>query len=183
MATRAELEEAVAALRGKRSRLREAFDRLAACTPFPVPFRWEDLDAHLASVVARFGLELELESPTPPTPRARPPLVTPSSTWRRMRSRTGNVAASGSDDEPEEGELPRPHATSAIGSGEAAPTSTAAAASADPSALAGLLWLSGRHSLRARREFLPSLLAAADPHALLLRTVGRLCRPLAGLAG
>ncbi|CAD6213561.1 unnamed protein product [Miscanthus lutarioriparius] len=55
MATQAELEAAVAALSDKKRRLREAFDRLVACSPVPVPFRWEDLDAHLASIAASFG--------------------------------------------------------------------------------------------------------------------------------
>jgi hypothetical protein len=55
MATQAELEAAVAALADKKRRLREAFDRLVACSPVPVPFRWEDLDAHLASIAASFG--------------------------------------------------------------------------------------------------------------------------------
>ncbi|OEL28236.1 hypothetical protein BAE44_0010743 [Dichanthelium oligosanthes] len=62
MATQAELEAAVAALPGKKRRLREAFDRLVACSPVPVPFRWEDLDAHLASVAARFR-HFEFDSP------------------------------------------------------------------------------------------------------------------------
>ncbi|CAD6211489.1 unnamed protein product [Miscanthus lutarioriparius] len=30
--------------------LREAFDSLAACSPYPLPFTWEDLDAHVSSV-------------------------------------------------------------------------------------------------------------------------------------
>jgi hypothetical protein len=46
----AELEAAVAALPGKRDALRKAFDRLAACSPSPLPFAWEDLDAHLSSL-------------------------------------------------------------------------------------------------------------------------------------
>ncbi|CAN6310285.1 unnamed protein product [Urochloa humidicola] len=48
--TVAELEAAVAALPGKRDALQEAFDRLAACSPSPLPFAWEDLDAHLSSL-------------------------------------------------------------------------------------------------------------------------------------
>ncbi|CAN6282329.1 unnamed protein product [Urochloa humidicola] len=283
METQAELEAAVAALRGKRRRLREAFDRLAACAPAPVPFRWEDLDAHLASVAARFGhFGFELDSPHaadsagPAATRdsvehleedeeqdgehrgergaleegessnaeegeeaqnasmdqergeeegeARGESCVPPDRDREgdeagneeaqvavievspehveeaeedamgetamacgpcqgdddieMMVEEGEDAANasadqyGSDDEPEEGELPRPRATSAVRGGEAAPTSAAAAADADSSALAGLLWLSGRSSLRARREFLPALLGAADPHALLVRAVG-----------
>ena len=54
MATQAELEAAVAALADKKRRLRETFDRLVACSPVPLPFRWEDLDAHLASIAASF---------------------------------------------------------------------------------------------------------------------------------
>ncbi|CAL4934623.1 unnamed protein product [Urochloa decumbens] len=277
MATQAELEAAFAALRGKRRRLREAFDRLAACAPVPVPFRWEDLDAHLASVAARFGhfgFEFELDSPHAAEDAAAAGLATAArnpaehleegeeqerhgerGAWeegegsnaaegeeaqnasldqeREMEGEEGDVREAssarpdrdeaenektqvalaateaspehdkeaeedamgatamacdprqggddiemmeegeedaanasayrdGSDDEPEEGELPRPH-----------PRATAAAdVAADPSALVSLLCLSGRSSLRARREFLPALLGAADPHALLVRAVG-----------
>ncbi|CAL4917784.1 unnamed protein product [Urochloa decumbens] len=275
MATQAELEAAVAALRGKRRRLREAFDRLAACAPVPVPFRWEDLDAHLASVAARFGhfgFELELDSTHAAEDAGAVGLATALNpvehleegeeqeheegrehrgergAWEEgegsnaeegeearnaslnqereekeegdvreassalpdrdeagteaspehdeeatamacdprqgdddieMMEEEGEDAANasadqyGSDDEPEEGELPRPHprATAAVGGGgEAALTSAAVAMG--PSALVGLICLSGRSSLRARREFLPALLGAADPHALLVRAVG-----------
>jgi hypothetical protein len=48
--TVAELGAAVAALPGKRDALREAFDRLAASSPSPLPFAWEDVDAHLSSL-------------------------------------------------------------------------------------------------------------------------------------
>ncbi|TKV92683.1 hypothetical protein SEVIR_9G176000v4 [Setaria viridis] len=279
MATQAELEAAVAALPAKRRRLREAFDRLAACSPVPVPFRWEDLDAHLASVAARFGHfepGPELDSPHAAGPATTGNLVEhleeeeeqeqdrerrgergaweegqgsnaeegeegqnasldrerwveegevrEASSARPDGDREGDEAgnekaaqvaieasperdeeaeddAMGAtaasprqgdgdidmmmeeaeeavnasadrdgveDDEPEEGELPRQRAT-AVGSGEAAPTRAVAAY---PSALVGLLCLSGRSSLRARGEFLPTLLGAADPHALLVRAVG-----------
>jgi hypothetical protein len=292
MATRAELEAAVAALPAKRRRLREAYDRLAASSPVRVPFRWEDLDAHLASVAARFGHfepELELHShytaeatdADPDTTRnlvehlreeedsrerrgergacedteegqgsnaeegeeARDASldqerrgvedgdVREASSARPDRDRegdkTGNenaalVAIEASserdeeaeedvmgatvapprqgdgyiemmmmeeeeeeeeeavnasadrdaveDDEPEEGELPRPRATG-VGGGEAAPT-RAIAADPSTSTMVGLLCLSGRSSLHARGEFLPALLGAADPHALLVRVVG-----------
>ncbi|RLN42488.1 uncharacterized protein C2845_PM01G35950 [Panicum miliaceum] len=285
MATQAELEAAVAALQGKRRRLREAFDRLAACSPVPVPFRWEDLDAHLASVAARFGY-FELGSPHAADAVAAAG-VGPATTgnlvehleeeqqqeeeqdrerrgergaWEegqgsnaeegeeggsapldqeRVEEEEGDVreasialpgregdeaaservesvailpsreqddvgeeeeeedamvatmgsplpgdddiemmeegeaanASAGRDDgedEPEEGELPRPRAT-AVGVEETALTRAIAA---DPSTLVGLLCLSGRSSLRARREFLPALLGAADPHAILVRAVG-----------
>ncbi|CAN6287594.1 unnamed protein product [Urochloa humidicola] len=271
MATQAELEAAVAALRGKRRRLREAFDRLAACAPVLVPFRWEDLDAHLASVAARFGhcrFEVELGSPhaaedaaaaaaegaatarnlvehleaedeeqgrerrgaweegegsnaeegeedrgasldqerreeeegkvreasgaRPDCDReadeagngkaqvaaieaspeqgeedamaatvASPRLGEGDEDTEMMEAADASADQYGSDDEPEEGELPRPHPhprAQAVGGGEAALTS--------------LLCLSGRSSLRARREFLPALRGAADPHALLVRAVG-----------
>ncbi|WVZ59760.1 hypothetical protein U9M48_009861 [Paspalum notatum var. saurae] len=51
-----ELEAAVAALPGKRDALREAYDRLAACSPSPLSFAWEDLDAHLSSLQASISL-------------------------------------------------------------------------------------------------------------------------------
>ncbi|PAN46272.1 hypothetical protein PAHAL_9G174000 [Panicum hallii] len=280
MATQAELE---AALQGKRRRLREAFDRLAACSPVPVPLRWEDLDAHLASVAARFGhfevgtphaadaaaaadagpgthnvvehLEDEeegeaeeeqdrerrgergaweegqgsnaeegeegwsapldqerveeegevreafialpgregdeaaserLEFPVAIVPsRERDdgeeedamgatmgsPLLGDDDIEMMEEGEAANASANRDDgeDEPEDGELPRPRAT-AVGRGEE--TALTRAIAADPSTLVGLLCLSGKSSLRARREFLPALLGAADPHAILVRAVG-----------
>nr|CAB3494064.1 unnamed protein product [Digitaria exilis] len=69
--TVAELEAAVAALPGKRDALQEAFDHLAACSPSPLPFTWEDLDAHLSSLQSSISLRflqlraLEAARPTP----------------------------------------------------------------------------------------------------------------------
>uniref|UniRef100_A0A0E0KFZ1 FRIGIDA-like protein n=1 Tax=Oryza punctata TaxID=4537 RepID=A0A0E0KFZ1_ORYPU len=48
--TMAELEAAIEALAGKKRRLREAFDCLVACSPIPIPFRWDDIDAHVSSI-------------------------------------------------------------------------------------------------------------------------------------
>ncbi|XP_066387801.1 putative E3 ubiquitin-protein ligase RING1a [Miscanthus floridulus] len=45
-----DLEGAIAELPAKKDALREAFDSLAACSPYPLPFTWEDLDAHVSSV-------------------------------------------------------------------------------------------------------------------------------------
>ncbi|KAF8674444.1 hypothetical protein HU200_048278 [Digitaria exilis] len=45
-----DLEAAIAELPAKKKLLREAFDCLAACLPYPLPFTWEDLDAHVSSV-------------------------------------------------------------------------------------------------------------------------------------
>ncbi|KAG2547624.1 protein MLP1 homolog [Panicum virgatum] len=45
-----ELEAVAAALPAKKRRLRETFDRLAACAPAPLPFRWEDLDTYISSL-------------------------------------------------------------------------------------------------------------------------------------
>ncbi|PWZ56384.1 FRIGIDA-like protein 1 [Zea mays] len=55
MATQDELQAAVAAVTEKKRRLREAFDRLVSCAPVPVPFRWEDVDAHLAAIFRHLG--------------------------------------------------------------------------------------------------------------------------------
>ncbi|PUZ38101.1 hypothetical protein GQ55_9G170100 [Panicum hallii var. hallii] len=69
--TVAELGAAVAALPGKRDALREAFDRLAACSPSPLPFAWEDVDAHLSSLQSSISLRfcqvraLEAARPAP----------------------------------------------------------------------------------------------------------------------
>ncbi|WVZ87222.1 hypothetical protein U9M48_033897 [Paspalum notatum var. saurae] len=51
-----ELEAAVAALPGRRDALREAYGRLASCSPSPLPFAWEDLDAHLSSLHSSISL-------------------------------------------------------------------------------------------------------------------------------
>ncbi|RCV41968.1 hypothetical protein SETIT_9G177400v2 [Setaria italica] len=45
-----ELEAVAAALPAKKRRLRETLDRLAACAPAPLPFRWEDLDTYISSL-------------------------------------------------------------------------------------------------------------------------------------
>lgn len=55
MAT-AEVEAAIAALPARKEALREAFDRLAACSPFPLPFTWDDLDAHISSLQSSISL-------------------------------------------------------------------------------------------------------------------------------
>jgi hypothetical protein len=44
-----ELEAVTAALPAKKRRLRETFDRLVACSPRPLPLRWEDLDTYISS--------------------------------------------------------------------------------------------------------------------------------------
>lgn len=285
MATQAELEAAVAALPAKKRRLREAFDRLVACSPVPVPFRWEDLDAHLASIAASFGCHFDSlhaaadEAAAGFAAAAAADPITPDDChveplekeellqqdrarhgdWEEGQDRdaeegaeaegasldlehaeegkvseesslglgpdrggdkavdegvaieaspehddeedatAGPVVASrrrgneviemvvveeeeavnasadheGRDGEAEEGEWPHPH-TAAVGSGETPLTRAVAAACAnmDHSALADVLRLRRRSSLRARRAFLPALLGAADPHALLVRAVG-----------
>lgn len=48
--TMGELEAAIEALAAKKLRLREAFDCLVACSPIPIPFRWDDIDAHVSSI-------------------------------------------------------------------------------------------------------------------------------------
>ncbi|CAM0943765.1 unnamed protein product [Alopecurus aequalis] len=69
--TTAELEAAIAALPAKKDALREAFDRLAACSPFPLPVTWDDLDAHISSIQSSISLRhrqlrvLEAARPTP----------------------------------------------------------------------------------------------------------------------
>lgn len=46
----AELEAAIAALPAKKQHLRDSFDRLVASAPIPIPFNWDDLDAHISSL-------------------------------------------------------------------------------------------------------------------------------------
>ncbi|XP_048552549.1 uncharacterized protein LOC125532587 [Triticum urartu] len=55
---KADLEADIAALLGRKQRLRETFDRLVACAPLHarLPFTWEDIDAHVSSLHASFSL-------------------------------------------------------------------------------------------------------------------------------
>ncbi|KAL6894653.1 hypothetical protein ACP4OV_008751 [Aristida adscensionis] len=98
--TAAELEAAIAALPTKKAALREAFDRLAACSPFPLPFAWEDLDAHISSLQASISLrfrQLRVLEAARPAPAASKPGETLDG---------GNAKNQGEDDEedPSEGE-------------------------------------------------------------------------------
>ncbi|KQK14305.1 uncharacterized protein LOC100822902 [Brachypodium distachyon] len=54
--TTAEVEAVIAALPAKKDALREAFHRLVACSPFPLPFTWDDLDAHISSLQSAIAL-------------------------------------------------------------------------------------------------------------------------------
>ncbi|KAK3146803.1 hypothetical protein QOZ80_3BG0272210 [Eleusine coracana subsp. coracana] len=273
--TPAELGPAIAALVAKKKRLRESFDRLAACSPVPIPFRWEDLDAHLSSVqsavAARFvqidpssfDPEFAAGGPTTVAELVEHPVehladenrkpgveggaiqdaqesnardgeearnsyfgqeqhggnrvVSGASDGRRVEEggdEAGNeteeyaiepfpeqddgegvikVSIQAMDDdeamnasadqedesssEEEEGEAkwrPHPRATADSGGGEKALARNIAAACAtmDAAALVDALCQSCRSSLPARCAFLPALLGAADPHALVVRAVG-----------
>lgn len=66
--TMPELEAVAAALPGKKRRLWETFERLAATSPDPLPFRWEDLDAYLSP----FQYPVTLRSCQPQVPLATP---------------------------------------------------------------------------------------------------------------
>ncbi|CAL4926094.1 unnamed protein product [Urochloa decumbens] len=72
--TVAELEAAVAALPGKRDALREAFDRLAACSPSPLPFAWRTstITSPRSSGQSRCGFSSCGHS-RPPAPHPLPP--------------------------------------------------------------------------------------------------------------
>ncbi|KAJ1294662.1 hypothetical protein BS78_01G162700 [Paspalum vaginatum] len=234
MATQAELEVAIAALQAKKRRLQEALDRLVACSPVPIPFRWEDLDAHLASVAARLGCHFDslhaaaaAGDPTTTDYHVQPlEKDEPLQQDRARRGESGEeehgsnaergaqaeTASSDLENGAEEGEVPEvrlstvasprqgdevveeeavavnasaghegredeaewPHPRTAAAGGDTALTRAiaAACASMDAPALVDLVRLSGRSSIRARRGFLPALLRAADPHALLVRAVG-----------
>uniref|UniRef100_A0A0A9D002 FRIGIDA-like protein n=1 Tax=Arundo donax TaxID=35708 RepID=A0A0A9D002_ARUDO len=50
MTPTADLEAAIGKLRAKMDALREAFDHLAACSPYPLPFAWKDLSAHISAI-------------------------------------------------------------------------------------------------------------------------------------
>ncbi|KAF0922077.1 hypothetical protein E2562_024650, partial [Oryza meyeriana var. granulata] len=67
--TTGEMEAAIAGLPAKKEALREAFDVLAACSPFPLPFAWADLDSYISSLQSsidrRFGQLRVLEAARP----------------------------------------------------------------------------------------------------------------------
>uniref|UniRef100_A0A0E0KFY6 Uncharacterized protein n=1 Tax=Oryza punctata TaxID=4537 RepID=A0A0E0KFY6_ORYPU len=67
--TTAQMEAAIAALHGKKQRLREAYDSLVLHSPIPLPFRWSDLNSHLSSlqssIHARFSQLQALQAPRP----------------------------------------------------------------------------------------------------------------------
>ncbi|CAD6340750.1 unnamed protein product [Miscanthus lutarioriparius] len=65
-----ELEAVAAALPAKKRRLRETFDRLAACSPTPLPFRWEDLDTSGNSKSPQHLPPLRPQCPCCPSPAA-----------------------------------------------------------------------------------------------------------------
>ncbi|XP_044976931.1 uncharacterized protein LOC123444281 [Hordeum vulgare subsp. vulgare] len=71
----ADLEAAIAALPGRKQRLRESYDRLVARAPpdLRLPFAWDDIDAHVSSLHASFSLRfrqmmLQQQRPHPAVP-------------------------------------------------------------------------------------------------------------------
>ncbi|WVZ87229.1 hypothetical protein U9M48_033903 [Paspalum notatum var. saurae] len=56
-----DLEAAIADLSSKKESLREAFDCLAACSPYPLSFTWEALDAHEGDIEEEEEEEVEEE--------------------------------------------------------------------------------------------------------------------------
>ncbi|KAM0916968.1 hypothetical protein ACQ4PT_009810 [Festuca glaucescens] len=79
--TTAKLEAAIAALPGKKQRLRELFDRLVACSPMQLPFTWDDLDAHVSSLHASIPLRfLQLQALQAPRPAVSASVPAPADT-------------------------------------------------------------------------------------------------------
>ncbi|KAM0856927.1 hypothetical protein ACQ4PT_048801 [Festuca glaucescens] len=68
---RAELEAAIATLSAKKQRLQKSFDRLATSAPIPIPFTWDDINAHISSlqssIVVRFLKLQSLQAAAPTT--------------------------------------------------------------------------------------------------------------------
>ncbi|TVU46292.1 hypothetical protein EJB05_05818, partial [Eragrostis curvula] len=54
--TVAELDAAITALQGKKDALRKAFENLSACSPSPLPFTWEGLDAYISGLQSSISL-------------------------------------------------------------------------------------------------------------------------------
>ncbi|KAL6894654.1 hypothetical protein ACP4OV_008752 [Aristida adscensionis] len=109
MPTAADLEAAIAGLHAKKQRLRETFHRLVACSPVPIAFRWEDLDAHLSSLQSSIALQLRqlqlraASAANGPTTAVEQPEEDPESSVRRGARRMEEHGSSA--DEREEREV------------------------------------------------------------------------------
>uniref|UniRef100_M8ARG8 Uncharacterized protein n=1 Tax=Aegilops tauschii TaxID=37682 RepID=M8ARG8_AEGTA len=72
----ADLEAAIAALPGKKQRLRESFHRLVACAPphVQLPFTWHDIDAYVSSLHSSLSLRFRRmqQWPHPVAPLSTP---------------------------------------------------------------------------------------------------------------
>uniref|UniRef100_A0A0E0GQ73 FRIGIDA-like protein n=1 Tax=Oryza nivara TaxID=4536 RepID=A0A0E0GQ73_ORYNI len=99
--TTGEMEAAIAALPAKKEALREAFDVLAACSPFPLPFAWGDLDSYISSLQSsidrRFGQLRVLEA-------ARPALAGPAAASTSDGEKGGKQEEDSDEEEKEEEE-------------------------------------------------------------------------------
>ncbi|KAL6599591.1 hypothetical protein ACP70R_045728 [Stipagrostis hirtigluma subsp. patula] len=93
-----EMEAIARALPAKKQRLRETFDRLAACSPAPLPFRWDDLDAYISSLQYSATLRsrhlrgLDKSRPTTPGPASiSAPALVPASISALAAATGGDV--------------------------------------------------------------------------------------------
>ncbi|CAM0951280.1 unnamed protein product [Alopecurus aequalis] len=231
-----ELEAAIAALPAKKQRLQESFDRLVASAPIPVPFTWDDINAHISSlqssIAVRFLKLQSLQAAAPTTtdpvehrgnedrePHARgygdqegerangaPSDLNAEEDGKQGRAEVAIEASTDQDEdveegeaieaspglelkeEEEEGEIENANGTAAAssayrsngelnedfagGAEEAVRQDlVAACVNVDTSMLTDMLYGRNMGLSRARSQFLPALLGAAEPHALFVAAV------------
>jgi hypothetical protein len=228
----AELEAAIAALPAKKQRLRESFDRLAASAPIPIPFTWDDINAHISSLQSSIAVRflklqsLQAAAPTTTDPvehRGNEPYLEhhvrlrdnkeegerangAPSDLNAEEEREGPIEASPDQDEDVEGEaieappgleledetnenatapsdfrsngelkekVPTCRIPDSAGAAEEAAGQdlVAACVNMDSSMLSDMLYGRNMGLSRARSQFLPALLRAAEPHALVVGAV------------
>ncbi|KAK1649279.1 hypothetical protein QYE76_067084 [Lolium multiflorum] len=201
----AELEAAIAALSAKKQRLQDSFDRLAASAPIPIPFTWDDIDAHISSLQSSIAVRflklqsLQLQAAAPTTTEEEDPVEHRGNEDRkpylehytrgneeegeRANGRVeGAIKASHGleleKEEEEEDENSKETATASSAhpsngefAGGVRQDLVAACVNMDTSTLVDMLYRRNMTFSRARSQFLPALLGAAEPHALVVGAV------------
>jgi hypothetical protein len=205
----AELEAAIAALSAKKQRLQDSFDRLAASAPIPIPFTWDDINAHISSLQSSIAVRflklqsLQLQPAAPTTTEEEDPVEHRGNEDRkpylehytrgneeegeRANGRVeGAIKASHGlelekeeeDENENENENSKKTATASSAhrsngefAGGVRQDLVAACVNMDTSTLVDMLYRRNMTFSRARSQFLPALLGAAEPHALVVAAV------------
>nr|XP_051207384.1 FRIGIDA-like protein 4a isoform X2 [Lolium perenne] len=203
----AELEAAISALSAKKQRLQDSFDRLAASAPIPIPFTWDDINAHISSLQSSIAVRflklqsLQLQPAAPTTTEEEDPVEHRGNEDRkpylehytrgneeegeRANGRVeGAIKASHGlelekeEEDENENENSKKTATASSAhrsngefAGGVRQDLVAACVNMDTSTLVDMLYRRNMTFSRARSQFLPALLGAAEPHALVVAAV------------